>query len=69
MIFTILCGLILVDEDEEYSTEGLGGILVSVALMIAGILVLFCKNNLGGAGKSVGNDGNKEANQQLLKLF
>ena len=45
MIFTILCGLILVDEDEEYSSEGYVFIPMSVALMIAGILVLFCKNN------------------------
>ena len=45
MIFTIICGLILVDEDEEYSTEGLAWVIISVALMIAGIQVLFCKAN------------------------
>ena len=63
MIFTIICGLILVDEDEEYSKAGLAWVLLSVALMIVGIQVLLCKTN--GKGSSKSSTHSKERNNAL----
>ena len=44
MVFTVICALILIDEAAAYSTAGLIWVISSVALMIAGIQIMICKN-------------------------